>query len=161
MLSFGTEQRYKEFLFILINREYPRQQQPEPFSLDQRPNKHSKAGIDRRHSQMAKNKVPPSAASPSASSTTKSTINPTEKPLGDVIKLPIVHVLGLTGAGKTTFINHVTGSKLAVGKGMAACTTMSTYEVGVIDCTEVAFVDTTGFDDPQKSDADILIDVTS
>ncbi|KAL9065847.1 MAG: hypothetical protein Q9161_007955 [Pseudevernia consocians] len=110
---------------------------------------------------MAKNKVPPSAASPSASSTTNSTINSTEKPLGDVIKLPIVLVIGLTGAGKTTFINHVTGLKLAVGKGMAACTTMSTYEVGVIDGTEVAFVDTPGFDDPQKSDADILINITS
>ncbi len=44
---------------------------------------------------------------------------------------------------------------------MGACTTMSTYKVGNIDGTEVAFVDTPGFDDPKKSDADILIDVTS
>lgn len=74
---------------------------------------------------------------------------------------PIVLVLGLTGAGKTTFINHITKSNFAVGHGMDACTTTAYHAIAKIDGVNVAFVDTPGFDDPEKSDADVLIDVTT
>ena len=74
---------------------------------------------------------------------------------------PIVLVLGLTGAGKTTFINHISKSALAVGRGMKSCTATSEYVTVKKNGVEVAFVDTPGFDDPEKSDAQILIDVTT
>lgn len=73
---------------------------------------------------------------------------------------PVVLVLGLTGAGKTTFINQVTNSNLAVGNDMKACTSTSEAAIGTFDGVEVAFVDTPGFDDPKRSDATILIDIT-
>lgn len=72
-----------------------------------------------------------------------------------------VLVLGLTGAGKTTFINHITNSSFPVGHGMNACTTTSDYATTLIDGVEVAFVDTPGLDDPEKSDAEVVIDVTT
>lgn len=97
-----------------------------------------------------------SALSRSDSSVALPTISSSKK-----ADLPIVLVLGLTGAGKTTFINQITNANLAVSRGMAACTTTSTHATGVIDGVEVAFVDTPGFDDPEKSDAGILIDITT
>jgi GTP-binding protein EngB required for normal cell division len=73
---------------------------------------------------------------------------------------PIVLVLGLTGAGKSTLINQLTNANLPVGRGMEACTTTSAGSFGKIDDVEVAFVDTPGFDDPEKSDARVVIDIT-
>ena len=109
---------------------------------------------------MAKIRAHPPSASSSTASTNSPSTNPTEISSGIETESPIVLVLGLTGAGKTTFINHVTNSSLAVGRGMDACTTTSACAFENIDGVEVAFVDTPGFDDPEKSDADILIDIT-
>ncbi|KAL8669218.1 MAG: hypothetical protein Q9168_006189, partial [Polycauliona sp. 1 TL-2023] len=86
---------------------------------------------------------------------------PTTISLDKKTDLPIVLVLGLIGAGKTTFINHITNADLAVGRGMAACTITSTHVTANIDGVEVALVDTPGFNNPARSDADILTDITT
>ncbi len=66
-------------------------------------------------------------------------------------------VLGPTGVGKSSFINLVSGSNLRVGQNLESCTD----EVDVtlpfdIDGRRVTLVDTPGFDDTTKSDADVL-----
>ncbi|KAH9925223.1 P-loop containing nucleoside triphosphate hydrolase protein [Fomitopsis serialis] len=68
-------------------------------------------------------------------------------------------VTGPTGAGKTTFINYVCGSNLEVGTGLRSCT----KDIGVAYCmmgdAKVVLIDTPGFDDTTKSQADVLEDI--
>ncbi|EKM58587.1 uncharacterized protein PHACADRAFT_253046 [Phanerochaete carnosa HHB-10118-sp] len=69
----------------------------------------------------------------------------------------VIAVMGATGSGKSTFINIVSGSHLAVGEGLKSCTskveTVNTFELfGKL----VTLVDTPGFDDTTVSDTDIL-----
>ncbi|KAK7032288.1 hypothetical protein VNI00_013247 [Paramarasmius palmivorus] len=66
-------------------------------------------------------------------------------------------IMGATGSGKTTFINAASGGKLLVGKGLESCT--STVDVSPtfeLRGRQVTLIDTPGFDDTNKSDADIL-----
>jgi energy-coupling factor transporter ATP-binding protein EcfA2 len=74
---------------------------------------------------------------------------------------PIVLILGLTGAGKTTFLNHIAGSDLPVAHDddMNACTATTQTAIATIGDVEIQLVDTPGFDDPNKSEARVLIDV--
>lgn len=130
-------------------------------SCNEEPKDTQKHKLEYQQNQMARTRVHPPSASPSTADTGSLSINPKEISSNTETKYPIVLVIGLTGAGKTTFINHVTNSKLAVGRGMDACTTTSSWAVGKINGVEVAFVDTPGFDDPMKSDAEILIDITN
>ncbi|KIM24361.1 hypothetical protein M408DRAFT_53733, partial [Serendipita vermifera MAFF 305830] len=66
-------------------------------------------------------------------------------------------VMGPTGSGKYSFINLISGSNLRVGEDLKSCTkaveTSSTFE---LDGQRVVLVDTPGFDDTTKSDADVL-----
>ncbi|KIP04290.1 hypothetical protein PHLGIDRAFT_109800 [Phlebiopsis gigantea 11061_1 CR5-6] len=66
-------------------------------------------------------------------------------------------VMGATGSGKSSFINLISGSELAVGRGLRSCT--SKVETGntfqFLD-KMVTLVDTPGFDDTTVSDTDIL-----
>ena len=59
----------------------------------------------------------------------------------------------------TQFINHVCGTHLRVGTGLRSCTT----DIEVASCTindqKVVLIDTPGFDDTSKSQADILEDI--
>ncbi|KAF9449508.1 hypothetical protein P691DRAFT_703046 [Macrolepiota fuliginosa MF-IS2] len=75
---------------------------------------------------------------------------------GDV---PIVAVMGPTGAGKSTFIKVATGAeKIQIGDALTSCT----QDLQAVRCHnpsrggDVIFVDTPGFDDTYKSDAQIL-----
>ena len=75
----------------------------------------------------------------------------------DLLLTASCSVLGPTGAGKSTFINLISGSDLRVGQDLESCT----EEVDVtlpfeIDGRRVRLVDTPGFDDTTKSDADVL-----
>lgn len=69
----------------------------------------------------------------------------------------VIAVMGATGSGKSTFINLLSDSNLAVGEGLRSCTakveTASTFE---FNGKLVTLVDTPGFDDTTVSDTDIL-----
>ncbi|KIM75842.1 hypothetical protein PILCRDRAFT_13215 [Piloderma croceum F 1598] len=71
----------------------------------------------------------------------------------------IVAVMGPTGAGKSTFIQHATGQNdQNIGHGLQSCTsnirTINTFHP-TTGCPMV-FVDTPGFDDTYMSDMEIL-----
>ncbi|KAK7033310.1 GTP-binding protein A, partial [Favolaschia claudopus] len=70
-------------------------------------------------------------------------------------------VMGPTGAGKTTFINLASGANLLVGMDLESCT--STVKVAPqfwLDGRLVTLIDTPGFDDTNRSDADILNEIS-
>ncbi|PMD38899.1 hypothetical protein L207DRAFT_530362 [Hyaloscypha variabilis F] len=69
---------------------------------------------------------------------------------------PIVLVFGLTGAGKSTYINNITGASLPVRDDLYSCTKTAEAPHAMIEGVDVAFVDTPGFNDPERSDAEIL-----
>ncbi|KAF8121217.1 hypothetical protein EV363DRAFT_1406554 [Boletus edulis] len=67
-----------------------------------------------------------------------------------------IRVLGLTGSGKTTFVNLVSESSLGVGQGLESCTSevqaSNRFNVGE---REVVLIDTPGFGDTTLADSDI------
>lgn len=68
-----------------------------------------------------------------------------------------VAIMGCTGSGKTTFVNLVSGSTLRVGDGLESCTTkVQISRPFELNNRHVELIDTPGFDDTTKSDADIL-----
>ncbi|KAI3607881.1 hypothetical protein WG66_004633 [Moniliophthora roreri] len=69
----------------------------------------------------------------------------------------VIAVMGATGSGKTTFINSASGGSLRVGRGLQSCTsTVQLSEAFELHGRQVTLIDTPGFDDTTKSDADIL-----
>ncbi|THV00998.1 P-loop containing nucleoside triphosphate hydrolase protein [Dendrothele bispora CBS 962.96] len=69
----------------------------------------------------------------------------------------LIAVMGATGSGKTTFINLLSGSNLRVGKTLHSCTTtVQLSQLFELNGRQVTLIDTPGFDDTTKSDADIL-----
>ncbi|KAI0789951.1 hypothetical protein C8Q75DRAFT_133143 [Abortiporus biennis] len=80
--------------------------------------------------------------------------------LGDVMnngRHRAILIMGPTGAGKSSFINVVSGSNLQVGEGLRSCT--SSVELSQefnLDAFRVTLIDTPGFDDTEKSDMEIL-----
>ncbi|KAL1590965.1 hypothetical protein WHR41_00395 [Cladosporium halotolerans] len=76
---------------------------------------------------------------------------------GDVF----IAVLGVTGAGKSTFISKCTEKEVSIGHNLQACT----QEVGVFLCKSRDFniylVDTPGFDDTDRSDTEVLKEIAS
>lgn len=68
-----------------------------------------------------------------------------------------IAVMGPTGVGKTTFINDASGSQLRVGIGLES----QTYAVELskqfsLEKSQVTLIDTPGFDDTTRSDAEVL-----
>ncbi|GJE89977.1 P-loop containing nucleoside triphosphate hydrolase protein [Phanerochaete sordida] len=69
----------------------------------------------------------------------------------------LIAVMGATGAGKSTFINLLSDSDLAVGEGLKSCTTrVETANTFELYGKLITLVDTPGFDDTTVSDTDIL-----
>ncbi|KAF8157122.1 P-loop containing nucleoside triphosphate hydrolase protein [Crassisporium funariophilum] len=71
----------------------------------------------------------------------------------------IIAIMGPTGSGKSTFINIATGLDVGIGHTLESCTsTVNTIKLSFPEYSEcnVVFVDTPGFDDTNKSDAEIL-----
>lgn len=66
-------------------------------------------------------------------------------------------VLGVTGAGKSTFISKCTDKEVSIGHNLQACT----QEVGVFLCkhrgVNVYLIDTPGFDDTDRSDTEVSL----
>ncbi|KAF3923939.1 hypothetical protein AA313_de0207674 [Arthrobotrys entomopaga] len=69
----------------------------------------------------------------------------------------LIAVMGMTGAGKTTFISKATGkTDLLIGHSLESCTReISVHETKIDDIT-VRFVDTPGFSDTHLSDTEVL-----
>ncbi|KAF2110119.1 P-loop containing nucleoside triphosphate hydrolase protein [Lophiotrema nucula] len=72
----------------------------------------------------------------------------------------VIAVMGITGCGKTTFVNYFSDYPLVIGHSLDSCTQI----VQVIPCTlgsgrKLYLVDTPGFDDQMRSDTDILREV--
>jgi len=66
-------------------------------------------------------------------------------------------VMGVTGSGKTTFVNMASRSYLKVGNDLESCTSeIQESEVFILDGRRVVLIDTPGFDDTHKSDTDVL-----
>ncbi|KDQ53417.1 hypothetical protein JAAARDRAFT_434552 [Jaapia argillacea MUCL 33604] len=70
----------------------------------------------------------------------------------------VIAVMGPTGSGKSTFVNHITGEEAKVGHSFHSCTSeVQIYKLQSPNGTyDLVFVDTPGFDDTQKSDTVIL-----
>ncbi|PCH38687.1 hypothetical protein WOLCODRAFT_136395 [Wolfiporia cocos MD-104 SS10] len=71
----------------------------------------------------------------------------------------LIAVTGPTGAGKTTFINKVCGSKLREGVSMHSCTDRVQIARWAMANQDIIMIDTPGFDDTTRSRADILRDI--
>ncbi|KAG8812183.1 hypothetical protein FRC17_002149 [Serendipita sp. 399] len=69
----------------------------------------------------------------------------------------IVVVMGPTGSGKSTFVNYAVGEcGLAVGHQLKSCTSDVVIRKTIVNGQSIAFVDTPGFNDTNKSDHEIL-----
>ncbi|KAK6541518.1 hypothetical protein TWF694_007325 [Orbilia ellipsospora] len=69
----------------------------------------------------------------------------------------LIAVMGMTGAGKTTFISKATGkTDLLIGHSLESCTREISVHETKIDDTTVRFVDTPGFSDTYLSDTEVL-----
>ncbi|KAK3900829.1 P-loop containing nucleoside triphosphate hydrolase protein [Staphylotrichum tortipilum] len=70
----------------------------------------------------------------------------------------LIAIIGVTGAGKTTFVQRATGrTDLQVGHGIDSCTQdVIPISYTLPDGRRVTLIDTPGFDDSERSDADIL-----
>ncbi|KAK4163297.1 P-loop containing nucleoside triphosphate hydrolase protein [Cladorrhinum sp. PSN259] len=69
----------------------------------------------------------------------------------------VIAVIGVTGAGKTTFVSKATGrSDLVIGHGIDSCTqdvNPITFSIGK---EQITIIDTPGFDDSERTDSEIL-----
>ncbi|KAJ3531884.1 hypothetical protein NM208_g8682 [Fusarium decemcellulare] len=72
----------------------------------------------------------------------------------------VIAVMGVTGAGKSTFIERVTGQNVGVGHTLVSHTiavSIYAYQLSVDRC--VYLVDTPGFDDTSRTDTEVLKEV--
>ncbi|KAJ9504306.1 hypothetical protein H2202_000362 [Exophiala xenobiotica] len=71
----------------------------------------------------------------------------------------IIAVMGVTGAGKSTFISLLSDQEIKIGHGLQSCTsTVGVYHF-MLHGVRVWLIDTPGFDDTNRSDAEVLKDV--
>ncbi|KAM7194162.1 GTPase IMAP family member 4 [Naviculisporaceae sp. PSN 640] len=72
----------------------------------------------------------------------------------------LIALLGVTGAGKTTFARHASGNTdLKVGHGIYSCTQEPQTVTFPLDQRTIVLIDTPGFDDDSRSDVEILEDL--
>lgn len=82
--------------------------------------------------------------------------------LDDTATSSYILVMGSTGTGKSTFINLVSGSNLRVGTGLRSQTaTVELSKTFEHKSQRIVMVDTPGFDDTVKSDADVLTTIAT
>ncbi|KAH7122104.1 P-loop containing nucleoside triphosphate hydrolase protein [Dactylonectria estremocensis] len=69
--------------------------------------------------------------------------------------------MGMTGAGKTTFISKITGLDMEIGHDLQSCTKEIEVATVKIDGYEVCLIDTPGFDDTELKDTDVLLKIAA
>ncbi len=67
--------------------------------------------------------------------------------------------MGVTGSGKSTFISLLSSQQPAIGHGLKSCTTTVGVYYFYLHGVRIFLIDTPGFDDTNKSDAEVLKDV--
>ncbi|KLU90969.1 hypothetical protein MAPG_09494 [Magnaporthiopsis poae ATCC 64411] len=70
-------------------------------------------------------------------------------------------VMGMTGSGKSSFVSSCTGRDVVVGHGLQSCTSDIMIFDFDLDGHKVYLVDTPGFNDTHKSDAETLATVAT
>ncbi|KAI1422584.1 hypothetical protein F5Y12DRAFT_786618 [Xylaria sp. FL1777] len=71
-------------------------------------------------------------------------------------------VLGVTGAGKSTFVSQCSGQQAEIGDSLESCTKeVESFTFMYSSDIRVHLVDSPGFDDTNKSDSDILKDIAN
>ncbi|KAK8087911.1 P-loop containing nucleoside triphosphate hydrolase protein [Apiospora hydei] len=74
---------------------------------------------------------------------------------------PLIAVMGTTGSGKSSFINHITSDNAAkVGDSLEACTRHAHMINFQLDGMQGSIIDTPGFDDTNLSEYQILEEVS-
>ncbi|KAH6664838.1 hypothetical protein B0J14DRAFT_493082 [Halenospora varia] len=68
----------------------------------------------------------------------------------------MVLVMGITGSGKSFFVNTLKKGSVLIGETMESCTSKPQIVETKIGETELAVVDLPGFDDTHKSDVEVL-----
>ncbi|KAK0611711.1 P-loop containing nucleoside triphosphate hydrolase protein [Immersiella caudata] len=71
----------------------------------------------------------------------------------------MVLLMGVTGAGKTTFASLASGQDLVIGHGLDPCTQDPLAVEFSVDEHRVVLIDTPGFDDDARNDVEILSDI--
>lgn len=80
---------------------------------------------------------------------------PPKQPVNDE-EIRII-VMGRSGAGKSSFINLASNSTLRVGSSLESCTeSVELSEPFELQGRRIRLIDTPGFDDSSKSDAEVL-----
>ncbi|KAK0743048.1 P-loop containing nucleoside triphosphate hydrolase protein [Schizothecium vesticola] len=86
--------------------------------------------------------------------------NPYQAP-GGGLKQVWIAMMGVTGAGKSTFISHLVSEEVQIGHNLQSCTQDVRFYSFIRKDTVVYLVDTPGFDDTNKSDVDVLQELAS
>ncbi|KAI0595748.1 P-loop containing nucleoside triphosphate hydrolase protein, partial [Biscogniauxia sp. FL1348] len=73
----------------------------------------------------------------------------------------LIAVMGLTGTGKTTFINRLSGANLETNDGLRSCTKSIAIASINLEGHEAVLIDTPGFDDTDVQDTDILKEIAA
>ncbi|KAK3357916.1 P-loop containing nucleoside triphosphate hydrolase protein [Lasiosphaeria hispida] len=68
----------------------------------------------------------------------------------------MIALLGVTGAGKSTFASIASGTQLEIGHGVDPCTQEPATVRFDLDGRSIIIIDTPGFDDDKRSDVQIL-----
>ncbi|KAI8180249.1 hypothetical protein K4K52_003952 [Colletotrichum sp. SAR 10_76] len=73
-----------------------------------------------------------------------------------------IAVMGVTGSGKSSFIEHCSGKPVQIGHNLrAGTTTVDVYAYDMSPVRTVYLIDTPGFDDTTRSDAEVLGEIAT
>ncbi|PYH73764.1 P-loop containing nucleoside triphosphate hydrolase protein [Aspergillus vadensis CBS 113365] len=71
-----------------------------------------------------------------------------------------IGVMGMTGAGKSTFISLVTDQEVVIGNDLKACTqNVTMYRCKFSTSCNIWLIDTPGFDDTNRTDSEVLKEI--
>ncbi|KAI1175755.1 P-loop containing nucleoside triphosphate hydrolase protein [Nemania sp. FL0916] len=80
---------------------------------------------------------------------------------GSSAPIQFIAVMGLTGTGKTTFINAMSGASLETSSGLKSCTKHIATAAMILGGHQVCLIDSPGFDDADMKDTEILKEIAS